>query len=81
MKPRKAMEGTKYLGRFDDAPKAYLWNGQDQDFRRYWYWEHGVSHVQPSILSLDEGWEELCHADGYRLCGDRLAEIVADGGD
>ena len=37
-----------------------------------------VTMLLPSILSLYEGWQELRHANGYRLCGDRLAGIVAD---
>ena len=53
---------------------------EDQDIWRYRYRKFwGQSRCcSPSILSLYEGWQELRHADGYRLCGDRLAGIVAD---
>ena len=76
----KAMEGTKYLGKVDDAQKHIFEMGEDQDIlaisiSKVW----GQSRCcSPSILSLYEGWQELRHADGYGLCGDRLAGIVAD---
>ena len=66
----KAMEGTKYLGKVDDAQKHIFENGEDQDIWRYRYRKFwGQSRCcSSSILSLYEGWQELRHADGYGLC-------------
>ena len=61
----KAMEGTKYLGKVDDAQKHIFEMGKTKTFGDIDIESFGVS---PSILSLDEGWEELCLADGYGLC-------------
>lgn len=66
----KAMEGTKYLGKVDDAQKHIFEMGKTKTFGDIDIESFGVSHdaAAPSILSLYEGWQELRHADGYGLC-------------
>ena len=75
----KAMEGTKYLGKVDDAQKAYLWNGQDQDFRILILRALAlVTMLQP--LNFIAWWRMGRALSCWRIraMSDRLAGIVAD---
>ena len=69
MKQRKAMEGTKYLGKVDDAQKHIL------KWERPRHLAISISKVLGSVTMLPlnsilyEGWQELRHANGYGLCG------------
>ena len=62
----KAMEGSKYLGKVDDSQKHLFEMGKTLTFGDLDVESFGVSHdaAAPQFYR----WEELCHADGYRLC-------------